>query len=114
MDTKIEAKFDSIRNNEIIVIENYKFCQLNVLKNNTVCFRYTNKNCGSSVLMSPNKSNIIKFNNTSHNRPVCTPKTLALNQVKSAVKRKADVDLNSKPGKIILSTLLPKSINKIL
>jgi len=94
MDTKVEAKFDSIRNNEFIVIENYKFCQSNVLKNSTVRFRCANKKCGSSVLISPNKTNIIKFNNTSHNHPAYTPKTLALNQVKSAVKRKKDIDLN--------------------
>ncbi|KAE9527577.1 hypothetical protein AGLY_012857 [Aphis glycines] len=84
MDTKVETKIDSIRNNEIIVIENYKFCRSNVLNNNTVHFRCANKKCGSSVLMSLNKFYIIKFNNTSHNHPACTPKTLALNQVKSA------------------------------
>jgi len=114
METKVDAKFDSIRNNEIIEIENYKCCQSNVLKYNTVRFRCANKKCGSSVLMSPNKSNIIKINNTSHNHPACTPKTLALNQVKSAVKRKADIDLNSIPGEIIPSTLLPKPEDDIL
>jgi len=40
--------------------------------------------------------------------------TLALNQVKSAVKRKANIDLNSKPGKIIRSTLLPKPEDEIM
>jgi len=91
MNTKVDAKFDSIRNNELIVIEKYKFCKSYVLKDDTVRFRCTNKKCGSSVLVSQNKSKIIKFNNTSLNHPVSTPKTLVLNQVKSAVKRKANI-----------------------
>jgi len=34
--------------------------------------------------------------------------------VKSAVKRKSDIDLNSKPGKIIRSILRPKPEDEIL
>jgi len=98
MDSKVDAKFDSIRNDEVIVIEKYKFCKSYILKDDTVRFRCANKKCGSSVLVSPNRSNIIKFNNTSHNHPVSTTKTLALlNQphtVEEAYKQLYDIQEN--------------------
>jgi len=50
MDTKVDTKFNSKRNNEVIVIEKYKFCQSNISKNNnTIRFWYANKKCGSNV-----------------------------------------------------------------
>lgn len=56
MDIEIEAKFDSVKNNECIIIESRKFCRSKVL-NDTVRFRCARKKCGSRVLVSSDKFN---------------------------------------------------------
>ncbi|KAF0724591.1 DNA topoisomerase, partial [Aphis craccivora] len=105
MNLKIEHILTTKRGKRCIVIEQYKYTESNILQNETIRFRCTNKKFKVSVLIDNNVKNILEMTTHLHNHEPSTKRSLAVDIIRSS-KKKATEQTHEKLNKIIRKELL--------
>lgn len=106
MDLKIEHILTTKRGKRCIVIEQYKYTESNILQNETIQFRCTNKKCKVSVLIDKSVKNILEMTTHLHTHEPSTKRSLTVDIIRSSSKKKATEQTHEKPNKIIRKELL--------
>jgi len=88
LDLKTEHILTTKRGKIYIVIEQFKYTESNILQNETIRFRCTNKKCKVSVLIDSHLKNILEMTIHKHNHEPSTKRSLAIDIIRSSSKKK--------------------------
>lgn len=88
-----------------LIIDNYKFSEVNRLKDGSIRFRCTNRKCNANVYVNELLNEVLTVTNFPHSHLEMATDYVKLETIRTAVKRKAEDDLHAKPNKVILKTI---------
>lgn len=97
---RIEKVLETRRGKKCLVVDNYKCREVRKLLSGDVHFRCSNKNCNVNVYVNA-ACTVITTVTGSHNHEPYTDQDLMREEVKAAVKRKAEEEPHTKPNKLI-------------
>lgn len=111
-DLRIGNVLETKRGNVCVVVDNFKFSKVNVLKSGDIRFRCTNRACNANVIVNERLDAIVRTKCLPHSHPALADDSISLEVVRTAVKRKGARDLHTKPNAIITTVIRREGANR--
>lgn len=105
MDVNITEVFEIRRGKKYIIIDDFKFSEFILNKDECNIFHCTDRNYKIITKITDNLKLVISINKE-HNHKTLQKETVTKQKVTSVLKRKATTDLNARPNKLIKQELL--------